>query len=177
MSPYGVAKLSTEHYLHYYRVVYGLAPVVLRYGNVYGPRQNPEGEAGVVSIFTTQFLEGKQPIINGDGRQTRDYVYVGDVVRANVHALDFKGADVFNIGTGKETDVNQVFAELKRVTGSTAAERHGPAKKGEQQRSVLDAKKAVSELGWKPAVNLHEGLTQTVEYFRNEHLQRSGSGG
>ena len=175
ISPYGVAKLSTEHYLLFYKVVYSLDYIVLRYGNVYGPRQNPEGEAGVVAIFIDRFLQGKQPVINGDGRQTRDYVYVGDVVRANVLALSRQGSDVFNIGTGKETDVNQVFTELRRILGSAAREEHGPAKKGEQLRSLLDARKAADVLGWKPTVTIQDGLQYTVEHFKNEQQGRAGS--
>jgi UDP-glucose 4-epimerase len=177
ISPYGVAKLSMEHYLFYYTIVYNIDYVILRYGNVYGPRQNPEGEAGVIAIFADKFLGGKQPVINGDGRQTRDYVYVGDVVRANVSALGYEGSDVFNIGTGKETDVNQVFGELRRLIGSSAAENHGPAKKGEQQRSVLDARKAEKLLGWAPTVNIQEGLKRTVEHFKHERQRHGNSGG
>ncbi len=176
ISPYGVAKLSTEHYLLYYKVVYNLDYVVLRYGNVYGPRQNPEGEAGVIAIFTDKLLDGKQPVINGDGRQTRDYVYVGDVVRANVAALDFQGSDVFNIGTGKETDVNRLFEELRRFSRSDAVEQHGPAKKGEQQRSVLDARKAEKLLGWSSMVDIQEGLKRTVEHFKQEREGHGNSG-
>jgi len=173
ISPYGVAKLTTEKYLHYYREVQQLESVCLRYANVYGPRQNPEGEAGVVAIFTGKLLSGGQPVINGEGKQTRDYVYVGDVVRANVLALDFKGSDIFNIGTGIETDVNQVFHLLKKIIGSSAPEQHGPAKKGEQMRSVLTSAKIARVLGWKPATSLEVGLGKTVEYFRNESTHAS----
>ena len=168
ISPYGVAKLATEQYLFYYRAVYGLESVNLRYANVYGPRQNPEGEAGVVAIFTNRMLAGSPAVINGDGKQTRDYVFVGDVVRANVLALDYKGSNVFNIGTGKESDVNTLFRILKGRTGSPCEEKHGPAKKGEQLRSVLDHGKITSALGWKPTVTLEEGLARTVDYFRHE---------
>ena len=168
MSPYGVAKLTTEQYLHYYKVVHGVESVSLRYANVYGPRQNPEGEAGVVAIFTKKMLRGEQPVINGDGAQTRDYVYVGDVVRANVLALTSRGSAVFNIGTGTETSVNAVFGELKLITGSGCAEAHREAKKGEQLRSVLSSAKIRTELGWLPGVRLREGLRDTVEYFRKQ---------
>jgi UDP-glucose 4-epimerase len=166
VSPYGVTKLIGEKYLHYYRVVHGLHYVVLRYSNVYGPRQNPHGEAGVVAIFTERLLRGEQPIINGDGLQTRDFVYVGDVVRANLLALHFDRDDVFNIGTGVETDVNTIFRRLRELCGADVPERHGPAKPGEQRRSVLDITKARRELGWEPQVPLREGLANTVEYFR-----------
>lgn len=167
ISPYGVAKLTTEQYLFYYKEVYGIDSVSLRYANIYGPRQNPEGEAGVVAIFTTRFLRGVQPIINGDGKQTRDYVFVGDVVRANVLALNCTGSAVFNIGTGIETDVNQLFSYLKAAMGSSAEEKHGPAKKGEQRRSVLSFKKIEQALGWRPTVTIDEGLRRTLEYFRS----------
>jgi UDP-glucose 4-epimerase len=166
ISPYGVAKLTTEQYLFYYKEVHGIDSVSLRYANIYGPRQNPEGEAGVVAIFTTRMLAHQQPIINGDGTQTRDYVYVDDVVQANVLALDCKGSHVFNIGTGIETDVNQLFMYLRSATGSSAEEKHGPAKKGEQRRSVLSSKKIEQALGWRPRVSIEEGLRRTVEYFR-----------
>jgi UDP-glucose 4-epimerase len=167
ISPYGVAKLSTEQYLFYYAAVHGFEPTALRYANVYGPRQNPEGEAGVVAIFTTKMLHGGSPVINGDGQQTRDYVFVGDVVRANVLALRSKGFTVYNVGTGVETDVNTIFRTLKKATGSTCIETHGEAKKGEQMRSVLDHRRIAGELGWRPEVNLEEGLRRTVEYFRS----------
>jgi UDP-glucose 4-epimerase len=172
ISPYGVAKLTTENYLFYYKTVFGLDSVCLRYANVYGPRQNPEGEAGVVAIFTSKMLASEQPVINGDGKQTRDYVFVRDVVQANVLALESKGTDIFNIGTGVEADVNTLFHHLKNATGSRAEEIHGPGKKGEQQRSVLDARKITGSLGWKPSVSLEEGLSQTVEYFKSERMHR-----
>jgi UDP-glucose 4-epimerase len=168
VSPYGVAKLATERYLHYYRETYGLDSVSLRYANVYGPRQNPEGEAGVIAIFTRKMLRGEQPTINGDGKQTRDYVYVGDVVRANLLALRHGGSGIFNIGTGVETDVNTLFHRLKALTGSGCAERHGEGMRGEQLRSVLDAEKAIKELGWSVTHPLEEGLRLTVDYFRSE---------
>ena len=166
VSPYGVAKLGTEHYLHYYAHMYGIRYVALRYGNVYGPRQDPHGEAGVVAIFAGKLLRDEQPVINGDGKQTRDYVYVGDVARANLLALqgDFCGA--LNIGTGIETDVNQLFALLCTATGVHKPERHGPAKPGEQSRSVLDASAARTELGWQPEVSLADGLSRAVAFFR-----------
>jgi len=166
ISPYGVAKLATEQYLFYYRAVYGLDAVSLRYANIYGPRQNPEGEAGVVAIFTNRMLAGSDAVINGDGKQTRDYVFVGDVVRANVLALEYQGSDVFNIGTGRESEVNTLFRILKEKTGSSCEEKHGPAKKGEQLRSVLNSGKIASTLGWKPNMTLEQGLARTVDYFK-----------
>jgi UDP-glucose 4-epimerase len=161
-----VSKRAGEHYLSYYHAVHGLPYVALRYANVYGPRQDPHGEAGVVAIFSERLLRGEEPVINGDGRQTRDYVFVGDVVAANVKALaaDFVGP--VNIGTAVETDVNRLFGLLREAAGSRAAERHGPAKAGEQRRSVVDAARARHVLGWAPAVPLEEGLRRTVEFFR-----------
>ena len=166
ISPYGVAKLTTENYLFYYKAVHNLDSVSLRYANVYGPRQNPEGEAGVVAIFTSRMLRGEQPTINGDGKQTRDYVFVGDVEKANVLALQNSGTQIFNIGNGVEADVNILFYHIRSAIGSKTEEHHGPAKKGEQMRSVLDARKIRETLGWKPTVSLEEGLKRTVEYFR-----------
>lgn len=166
LSPYGVTKLTTEKYLYFYQQTYGLRYTILRYANVYGPKQNPHGEAGVVAIFSTKMLKGEQPVINGDGRQTRDYVYVGDVVRANEIALSGADNRIYNIGTGIETDVNVLFHKIREALGLDIAEVHGPAKPGEQLRSVLDTSLIRKEQGWKPAVTLEEGLKMTVEFFR-----------
>jgi UDP-glucose 4-epimerase len=168
LSPYGVAKLSFEQYLFYYKEIYGVDYISLRFANIYGPRQNPHGEAGVVAIFTTKFLKGETPVINGDGKQTRDYVYVGDIVDANIRALDHSGTGIFNLGTGIETDVNMLFRQLRDLTGSNCEEIHGPAKKGEQLRSVLDNSLAKDVLGWKPKVSLEQGLKETVDYFKKD---------
>jgi UDP-glucose 4-epimerase len=168
LSPYGITKLTTEKYLFFYKAVYGIDHVVLRYANVYGPRQNPHGEAGVVAIFCNKLLKGEQPVINGDGKQTRDYVFVGDVVRANVLALNYKGADIFNIGTGIETDVNVLFRVLRDHLNPSCPEQHAPAKAGEQMRSVISAKKIQRTLGWEPTVLLQDGLKQTAEYFKQK---------
>jgi UDP-glucose 4-epimerase len=164
--PYGVSKLTGEHYLHYYQTEHHIPYVALRYANIYGPRQNPHGEAGVVAIFTTRLLSGEQPVINGDGKQTRDYVFVGDVARANLAALQVDFTGPINIGTGVETDVNVLFNHLRRFTGSAAPEKHGPAKPGESRRSVLAAERAAQLLGWRPEVKIEDGLRQTVEFFR-----------
>ena len=169
LSPYGIAKLAVEKYLFFYNAVHGLNYVVLRYANVYGPRQNPQGEAGVVAIFTDKMLKGESPIINGDGKQTRDYTFVGDVVYANLLALDHDKTDIFNIGTSAETDVNTLFQKLKKATRSPAEERHGPAKSGEQLRSVIDFTKAKNLLGWTPKVSLDQGLDRTVEFFKKKN--------
>lgn len=165
LSPYGIAKLAVERYLYYYGQVHGIRYTSLRYGNVYGPRQNPNGEAGVVSIFANKMLRGEQSIIHGDGHQTRDYVYVGDAVRANLLALEYSGSDAFNVGTGVETDVNTVFQKLKSLTNSSCAEKHGPPKKGEQLRSVLSYQKIRSMLGWSPEMSIDEGFRRTVAFF------------
>jgi len=164
--PYGVAKLAVEHYLHFYQRQFGIVPVVLRYANVYGPRQNGQGEAGVVAIFIEKFLADLQPVINGDGRQTRDFVYVGDVVEANVLALDYPQAGIFNIGTGQETDILTIYLQLQELTGSRRGPAHGPAKPGEQRRSVLDSALARERLGWQPQASLADGLARTVAAFR-----------
>jgi UDP-glucose 4-epimerase len=165
LSPYGITKLATEKYLFYYQAVHAIQHVILRYANVYGPRQNPHGEAGVVAIFASKMLDDTQPIINGDGKQTRDYVYVDDVVEANIRALSYASSDTFNIGTGLENDVNTVYAIIKKYTASQHEEKHGPAKIGEQLRSVIDHTKAKKILGWNPTVSLEEGLRRTVGFF------------
>jgi UDP-glucose 4-epimerase len=167
ISPYGITKLVIEHYLYYYKVVNGLSSVALRYANVYGPRQDPYGEAGVVAIFIQKMLNGGQPLINGDGNQTRDFVYVQDVVRANILAIkNDSDENVFNIGTGIETSVNNVFHYLKKVINPSIQEKHGPAKKGEQRVSVIDCAKAKEVLHWEPRVSISEGLKLTCDYFK-----------
>ena len=166
VSPYGVSKKAGEDYLSYYNVAFGLPYIALRYANVYGPRQDPHGEAGVVAIFTERFLTGTQPAINGDGKQTRDYVFVSDVARANLLALEADHVGPINIGTGRETDVNTLFGLLKNLTASSLPEKHHSAKPGEQQRSVLNCERAARVLGWRPQVELKEGLGLTVEHFQ-----------
>jgi len=166
LSPYGITKLTTEKYLYFYQQSYGLKYAILRYANVYGPRQNPHGEAGVVAIFSTKMLKGEQAVINGDGKQTRDYVYVGDVVKANEVALSGAENKIYNIGTGIETDVNFLFNRISQALEMDVPEVHGPAKAGEQLRSVLDNSLIQKEQGWKPGVSLDEGFKMTVEFFR-----------
>ncbi len=170
ISPYGVAKRSIELYLHYYHEVHGIEYVAFRYTNVYGPRQSPHGEAGVVAIFTEQLLNGEPAIIHGDGTQTRDYVYVGDVVRAHLLALEtLKGSDIFNISTATETDVNEIFKILSELTTNGKAQpKHGPAKAGEQQRSVCSYDYTKRVLGWQPEMKLTEGLRETVDFFQRK---------
>ena len=165
VSPYGVAKLSIERYLHYYQVVHGLAYVSLRYANVYGPRQNPHGEAGVVAIFAERLLRGQPAVIYGDGRNTRDYVYVADVVDANRRALASDRVGVYNVGTAIETDVNTIFRKINQLTEANAEERHAEPKAGEERRSCLDYGAIERDLGWRPQVALDEGLARTVEFF------------
>jgi len=165
-SPYGIAKLAVEHYLRYYQQEYGLTTISLRYANVYGPRQNGLGEAGVVAIFIEKFLAAEQPLINGDGLQTRDFVYVADVVAANLLALDYPRSGTFNIGTGHETDILTIYLKLQELAHSPLGPVHGPAKPGEQRRSALDAGLARETLGWEPLVPLEEGLARTFEAFR-----------
>jgi UDP-glucose 4-epimerase len=176
VSPYGAAKISAEMYLHYFWKMYGLAYAALRMANVYGPRQSPHGEAGVIAIFTDKMLHGEQPIIFGSGRQTRDYVYIEDIVRANLLALKSKKVGSYNVGTGKETDVLYLFRKLRQLTGAKVGEVHGsPAGQknkattlapGEQKRSSLDAGKIRRELGWRPKIKLDDGLQKTVAWFR-----------
>jgi UDP-glucose 4-epimerase len=166
LSAYGVAKAASELYLHVYAHNYRIPFAALRYANVYGPRQDPHGEAGVVAIFTGRLLAGEPCIINGDGKQTRDYVFVGDVARANLLAAEKGFAGALNVGTGVETDVNELFAKLARAAGVQATPRHGQGKPGEQKRSCIDPSAAASAIGWRPEVALDDGLRRTVEYFR-----------
>jgi len=171
-SPYGIAKLSAELYLAYYARVHRIDTVALRYANVYGPRQDPHGEAGVVAIFCNRILTGQALTVFGDGSQTRDYVFVKDVARANLAAatrdlpapgrLDARG---FNIGTGVETSVIQLAESLQKSAGSSVPIAFAPARPGEQQRSAVSIAKAQRELGWQPEVNLHDGLEETFEFF------------
>lgn len=178
-SPYGVSKLTSEFYLAYYASEMGIPYISLRYANVYGPRQDPHGEAGVVAIFGLKMLRGETPVIYGDGEQVRDYVYVGDVVRANLLALrrlqeggiSCKGSGcaindfAYNIGTGRGTTVNQLFWMLKKLTGFSGEPEHGPERKGELRRIYLDVAKAKSELGWEPQVDLQDGLRLTIGFL------------
>jgi UDP-glucose 4-epimerase len=165
MSPYGVAKLAVEKYLAFYEAVYDLPYTALRYANVYGPRQDPHGEAGVVAIFSERLLRHEPAVINGDGEQTRDFIYVDDVVRANVLAVTTDLQGIYNVGSGLETSVNTLYAYLAKHANATAAPQYGPAKAGEQRRSVLDARKLQAVTPWAPTVSLEEGLRRTVTYF------------
>ena len=164
LAPYGVSKLAGEEYLAAFNRLYGTRHVALRYGNVYGPRQDPHGEAGVVAIFFGKLADGEAPRIFGDGSQTRDYVYAGDVARATVAAAGQDGG-VFNVGTGQETSVVELYDACRRVAGSELDAEPAPARLGELQRSVLDVSLAERELGWQPEVSLEEGLRLTWESF------------
>jgi len=165
-SPYGITKLVGEKYLFFYSQNYGIEHTILRYANVYGPRQNPHGEAGVVAIFCSRLLAGEEPVINGTGEQTRDFVFVGDVVAANLLALGLKGNDTFNNGTARESTINEVYRILNQLIGSNKPEKHGPGKEGEQFRSVIDPTHALKVMGWKPRFSLDTGLRETVDFFR-----------
>ena len=168
-SPYGVSKVGAERYLDCWAGLSGASALTLRLANIYGPRQNPLGEAGVIAIFAHRLVRGEECVVNGDGEQTRDYVYVGDVADAIAGALvqpDATGA--VNIATGVETTVNELYRRLAAAAGVTAPARHGPAMPGEQRRSVLDATRAKQMLGWTPQVSLETGLARTLEYFEQE---------
>ena len=169
MSPYGITKVAMELYVGAWTQIFGMSGISLRYANVYGPRQNHQGEAGVVAIFCHRLLTGQAPVVNGDGGQTRDFVYVGDVARANLLALERSDATGgINIATGIETSVNDIYAGIKSAAGSSVAAQYGPARPGEQRRSCLDPKLAERVLGWRPTVTLGEGLTRTYDFFRKE---------
>lgn len=165
VSPYGVSKLSVERYLYFYWSEYRLSATCLRYANVYGPRQNPHGEAGVVAIFLNRLLSGEPCVINGDGLQTRDYVYVGDVVAANLASIGRKGFFVYNVGTGRETSVVELYWLLAKAVGVEKPPVHGPEKPGEQRRSAISSELMRRELGVYPSVSLEEGLAITARWF------------
>ena len=166
-SPYGVSKTSGERYIECYGPLLDVRTLVLRLANVYGPRQNPHGEAGVVAIFADRLLRDEPCVINGDGEQTRDFVFVEDVAEAVVRGLERMDATgVINIGTGVETTVNAIYARLARAAGVTRPATHGPAKPGEQRRSALAAGRAASVLGWTPVTALGEGLERTLQHFK-----------
>src|SRR3990167_9120784 len=176
LSPYGISKLAIEKYLYFYKTIYNLNHTILRYANVYGPRQDPHGEAGVVAIFAKKILKGEPPIINGDGGQTRDYTFVEDVVEANVLAIkacselsesnDLNG--IYNIGTGIETSVNELCNIMLKISETASKPIHGPAKIGEQRRSVISYSKINNECGWTPKYSLKDGLSKTIKFFEEE---------
>ncbi len=165
LSPYGVAKLAVERYLYFYHAEYGLDAACLRYANVYGERQNPHGEAGVVAIFLDRLLAGRDAVINGDGLQTRDYVHVSDIVAANLAALGLPGFRTYNVGTGVETSVVELYRLLAAACGVERAAVHGPEKPGEQRRSCIDAGRIARELGVRVSTPLPEGLRRATAWF------------
>jgi UDP-glucose 4-epimerase len=167
ISPYGISKLTVEKYLKFYADKYNIKTICFRYSNVYGPAQNPKGEAGVISIFCQKILKGQQPYINGDGEQTRDFVFVKDVVNANLLALDYENSDVFNISTNSETSVNRIFDIINGRFGNKYKKIKNPGIFGEVKRSLIDNNKAINFLKWKPVFNIDEGLEITCEWFRN----------
>jgi UDP-glucose 4-epimerase len=168
ISCYGAAKAASEIYLGVYRANYGLKYTALRYANVYGPRQDPHGEAGVVAIFSGRLLDGKPCTIYGDGGQTRDYVFVGDVARANLLAAERRFDGPLNVGTGVETDVSTLYAHLARAAGVSLPAEHAPGRLGEQRRSCVDPSAALAAIGWRPEVGVAEGLARTLEFFRKQ---------
>ena len=166
LDPYGASKHAVEHYLYLYQHNYGLAYTILRYPNVYGPRQDPLGEAGVIAIFTGAMLAGREVTINGSGEQVRDFVYVGDIARGNLLALQTPGSAIYNLGSAVGTSDNTIFAELQGATQYPLAPHYGPAKLGEVSRTYLDASQARHDLGWEPQMSLHDGLRLTADSFR-----------
>lgn len=165
LSPYAIAKRSVEYYLHYYSAVHNISTMALRLSNVYGPRQDPKGEAGVVAIFITKLLDGKRPEIFGKGQQTRDYIYVSDAVSAIAAGIDKNVQGHYNIGAGKQVSVNEIAEKIAKVTAIAIKPKHGQAIAGEQMKSALDSMAARKKLGWKPRVSLDEGLKLTSEWF------------
>jgi UDP-glucose 4-epimerase len=165
-SPYGISKMIAEHYLRFYKAERGIDFTALRYGNVYGPRQDASGEAGVIAIFIGAFLRNQGVRIDSDGEQTRDYVYAGDVARANLLALERGGGECYAIGTGVKTSVNQLYKNLVAITGFEAPVTRAPKRVGDATDAQFDSSRATAELGWAPGVQLEDGMRQTYEYFK-----------
>jgi UDP-glucose 4-epimerase len=165
VSPYGVSKLAVEHYLHAYKLAYGLRYAALRYANVYGPRQNPHGEAGVIAIFCEKLANGRPAVINGDGRQTRDFIHVSDVVAAAQRVLQRRVCGTFNVGTGRQTDVRTIHALIASALGVPDCPHYTPAKAGEQLASALDSRLLSSLIGWRPLVGLEQGIGESARSF------------
>jgi len=168
ISPYGVSKLSTEKYLDSYFKLFKISYLSLRYGNIYGPRQNQNGEAGVIAIFTNKMLKNEQPLIHGDGKQTKDYIFIEDATDATILSFKKNFEGILNIGTGKETSVLEIFYKLKKLTNSQVKEKHAPLPLCGFKRGCVSIKKAKKELGWQPKCSLDEGLRKTVEWFKNK---------
>lgn len=168
LSPYAIAKLSFEKYLYYYYKYFGLSYIALRFANIYGPRQNPKGEAGVVSIFADKMIAGQPIAINGDGKQTRDFVFVDDIVEASILAINSNEVGVFNLGTGVETDINTIFYKLKELLNYNYPEAHAETPSGESRRSCLDATKAKEVLGWTPKYDFQKGIEKTINWIKTK---------
>jgi len=169
-SPYGICKLTIEKYLHFYKQTFDLNYTALRLANIYGPRQNSKGEAGVIAIFCDKMLKNEEVLINGDGEQTRDFVFVDDVVNVALLSMEQEKNGIYNIATSKETNINEIFKRVKQLIGSDCEEKHAPAKPGEQKTSCLNYSKAKQELNWEPEYNLEKGLEKTIKWFEeNEH--------
>jgi UDP-glucose 4-epimerase len=168
ISQYGITKHTVEHYIFLYRHNYGLDYTTLRYPNVYGPRQDPHGEAGVIAIFTELMLAGKQPIIFGDGKSTRDYVHIDDIVRANMLAFERGSGEAYNIGWGREVSVQEIFDTIAEALGTRKGPIYAEPRVGEIGRICLSAKKAQAQLGWAPTLGLAEGIAKTIAYYK-EH--------
>jgi len=164
--PYGTTKLAVEKYLYFYQKTFGLNHTVLRLANVYGPRQSSQGEGGVIAIFCDKMLKDNQPVINGDGKQSRDFIHINDVVEAALLATEKEKSGIYNIGTGEEISINEIFRKIKELTNSGCQEIHGMTKPGEQKRSCLDFSKAKKELNWQPKYSLEQGLKKTIEWFK-----------
>ena len=167
LSPYGITKMAGEHYLRFFKNEHGLDFTALRYGNVYGPRQDPNGEAGVIAIFINKFLSHEPIRIDWDGEQTRDYIYVKDIAELNCAALERGSGSAFAIGTGKRTSVNQIYTALCDLTGNTPQIDHAPRRPGDARNAEFDASLARRELGWEPRTHLVDGMRETVAYFRH----------
>ncbi|MEC7641812.1 MAG: NAD-dependent epimerase/dehydratase family protein [Nitrospinota bacterium] len=166
-SPYGISKLSVENYLEFYKNTCNLSSITLRYSNVFGPRQDPHGEAGVVAIFCNRLAEHQSPVIFGDGEQTRDFISIADVVRGNLLALDSSCTGIFNLGTGKETSLNDLTKQMVRISGRQVEIKYGPAKQGEQKRSAINPTKFQEQFGWQPQKTMEEALLDTWQFFLN----------
>lgn len=167
ISNYGLSKYVSELYLKFYNSMYGLRCTSLRYSNVYGPRQNPYGEGGVIAIFSNKILNGEGPTIYGDGSQTRDFIYVEDVVDANILALEKNSCGEFNISTNKEISIREIYEKIKKILGKEIPAEYAREREGEILRSVLDNRKAIKELGWKPKISIEDGLRRTIDYIKN----------
>lgn len=172
-SPYGCAKLAVEHYLEAYGAIGELEPVILRYANVYGARQDPKGEAGIIAILAEKFLAGETPRLFGDGEQTRDYVHVDDIVAANRALVAAWRPAVYNVGTGHETSLNELYARIARALGSDVEPTHAPPVAAELRRNSLDAGKLAASHGWEPRIGLAEGLARTLPYYRSRLVGRA----